>query len=117
MVIPIQTTKKKYFRQCLEVLKILPPLNTLRPKELTVLAEFLYWNNEYKHIPKEDRWKIIFDYETKLKMKDNIGIDDFSFNNITTSLRKKGILSKKGIENTFGIDADKPFIKFEFAIQ
>jgi len=103
MNIPIKTTMLKYFRQSLEVLKILPPLNTLRARELDVLAGFLYFDYKYKDIEIGARSKILFDYDTKLQIRENIHIDEQSFNNCMTSLRKKGILKKRGIETNYGL--------------
>jgi len=103
MNIPVNTTTKKYFRQSLEVLKILPPLNTLRPRELDVLAGFLYFDYKYKDVEIGARSKILFDYDTKLQIRETINIDEQSFNNCMTSLRKKGILKKRGIETNYGL--------------
>ena len=116
MKIPVPTTNRKFFRQSLEILKIIPPLNTLRARELDVLSEFLYWNYHYKHLPKDDRWKIIFDYETKLQMREYISIDEQQFNNCMTSLRKKNVMKKRAIENTYGINPETPSITFEFKL-
>ena len=103
MNIPIKTTMLRYFRQSLEVLKILPPLNTLRARELDVLAGFLYFDYKYRDIEIGARSKILFDYDTKLSIRENIHIDEQSFNNCMTSLRKKGILKKRGIETNYGL--------------
>ena len=117
MVIPIPTTLPKYFRQCLEIIRIIPPLNTLRPKELDVLAGLLYEDYKYSHLAPDVRSKIVFDYTTKMELRDRIHIDEQQFNNCLTSLRKKGILKKRGIETNYGINPDKPFITFEFKIK
>lgn len=114
MIIPIPTTQRKFFRQVLEILKPIPPLNLLRNKELDVLAEFLYYNDKYSHLEKDIRSKIVFDYDTKLDMREYLNMDEQSFNNHMTSLRKKGILTKRSVENTFGIDIKSPIITFQF---
>ena len=103
MNIPIKTTMFRYFRQSLEILKVLPPLNTLRARELDVLAGFLYFDNKYKDIEIGARSKILFDYDTKMALKDIISIDEQSFNNCMTSLRKKGIMKKRSIETNYGL--------------
>ena len=93
----------KYFRQSLEVLKILPPLNTLRHRELDVLSGFLYFDYVYRDVEIGARSKILFDYDTKLSIRELVSIDEQSFNNCLTSLRKKGILKKRGIETNYGL--------------
>lgn len=103
MNIPIKTTMFRYFRQSLEILKVLPPLNTLRARELDVLAGFLYFDYKYKAVDVEARSKILFDYDTKMELKELISIDEQSFNNCLTSLRKKGVLKKRSIETNYGL--------------
>jgi peroxiredoxin len=118
MIINVETTEDKYFRQALELLKPLPPFNKLRPKVLDILAQLLYFNNKYKHIEKVIRFKILFDYETKVLMRNNVNMDEASFNNILSELRRVNIIDKKGLVSDFGIDPDKDSgnIIFKFKI-
>lgn len=116
MIIPIQTNKRIYFRQALELLKPIPPINTLANKELDVLAEFVYYNDKYKDIKEDLRAKIIFDYDTKLAMREYLNIGEAPFNNILTSLRKKNILTKRGIVSNYGLNLNTPDITFKFNI-
>jgi len=117
MNIPVTTNKRLYFRQALELLKPIPPINLLANRELDVLAEFLYYNNEYKDIAEDLRAKIIFDYDTKLAMREYLDMGEAPFNNILTLLRKKGILTKRGIVNNYGLNPDNPDIIFKFKIE
>jgi len=116
MIITIPTTDRKYFRQALELLKPLPPINTIRDKELDVLAEFLYHNDKYKNIESDLRSKILFDYDTKLAIREYLGISEANFNNIVTRLRKLNILNKKRTFNTYGITSEDKSITFKFKI-
>lgn len=116
MIIPIQTNKRIYFRQALELLKPIPPINTLANKELDVLAEFVYYNDKYKDIKEDLRAKIIFDYDTKLAMREYLNMGEAPFNNILTSLRKKNILTKRGIVSNYGLNLNTPDITFKFNI-
>jgi hypothetical protein len=116
MTIPIPTDKRKYFRQALELIKPIPPINTLTNRELDVLAEFLYYNYKYRDIKEDLRAKIIFDYETKLAMREYLKMEEASFNNILTSARKKNILTKRGIVKDYGLNPDTPDILFKFSI-
>lgn len=114
MVINIPTTKRKFFRQALEIMRAIPPINQLRPKELDVLAELLYYNYLYRHIEENLRGKVVFDYDTKIAMREYLDINETNFNNILTILRKKGILVKRSITNDYGISPDKASITFKF---
>lgn len=119
MNIPIKTTMFRYYRQSLEILKVLPPLNTLRARELDVLAGFLYFDYKYRTVEIEARSKILFDYDTKMELKELISIDEQSFNNCLTSLRKKGVLKKRSIETNYGLtpnDDGTASIVFNFKI-
>lgn len=116
MVIKIDTIPRKFFRQALEVLRNIPPLSSLRNKELDVLAELLYFNDRYSNIPQDLRWKLVFDYDTKMDIITYLDMKDVDLYNILTSLRKKGIIKGRQIDNTFGIRLSDPTITFNFVV-
>jgi hypothetical protein len=116
MQLTIPTTTRKYFQLALELLRSIPPLNTLNSKELAVLAELLYWDYHYRALDKEIRWKMVFDYSTKLLIMDHAYVDEQSLNNYLTSLRKKDILFKKTIKTNFGLDPLNPILTINFKI-
>lgn len=116
--IPIHTTKGKFYRQYLEVVKVFPPFNTLRGKELSVLSELFRLNNEYSNIDSSIRWKVIFQYDTKIQMKNKLGISDANFNNILTSLRSKGLIVKNRVPDKYLFTIEEEFkfnINFKIA--
>lgn len=92
--IPIKTNNKRFFRQFLELMKFTSPFNKIRPKELDTLAEILFQLNEYKEIPLQKRYIIVFSTETRKEMMNNLGINQDLFNNTLSGLRKVNILSK-----------------------
>jgi len=116
MQLTIPTTPQKYFHMALELLRSIPPLDTLNSKELSVLAELLYWDYHYRALEKEIRWKMVFDYDTKLLIMDKVPCDEQSLNNNLTSLRKKGIIEKKMIKTNFGLDPMNPSLTINFKI-
>lgn len=116
MNIKIPTTHRQYFRQALEIMKSIPPLNSLRNKELDVLGQLLYFNHVYGDLEPAIRGKVIFDYDTKIDMMEYIGMDEASFNNNLTSLRKNKILKGRSIISTFGLNTTSPDITFKFLI-
>lgn len=118
MVIPIKTDVRSYFRQALELIKAFPPLNILRNKELDVLSELLYYNYKHRAVPSTDRGKIIFDYATKIEMREYLNeMDEQNFNNHLTALRKKGILNKREITMDFGLNPESNEITFKFIME
>ena len=93
--IQIKTTKQKFFREWLEMMKQAPPLNKLRNKELDVLSQIMFSNDMEKEIVNpEKRAKIIFDYSNKQQMMTAIGMNNNSFANCITRLRKLNLLRK-----------------------
>lgn len=79
---------KDVFRAYLEFTK---PIHKMRPQELMVLSLFMYYNYiempNFKH--SKDRWKKVFDIETKSKIKGELGLNPNVFQNLLTTLRKK----------------------------
>ncbi len=96
MVFTIKTTKERYFFQALKVLQNLPPFNTLREKELQVLAHLLHQNlllEESGVMNEQVRQRILFDIETKTKICAALDITDAVLRNNIHALRKKGFLN------------------------
>lgn len=117
MVITIPTSKTKFFRQGLQILKDIPPLNNLSNRELDVLAHLLYYNNFYKSVDESVRGKLIFDYETRVVIRDSIGITEAVLNNLISSLKRKGIIKGKKVIPKIDLDPDKPEVTFKFKIE
>ena len=99
-VIPIKTNKEVFYRQVLEVLKSVPPINKLRPKELDVLAEIIKQKDLYSEIGAH-KYTIIFSTENRKKIRESVGISIESFNNILSALRKYNIITKDNKLNQF----------------
>ncbi len=98
--IPIKTTKEKFYRQILEVLKSVPPINKLRPKELDTLAEIMRQNDKYSSMGAV-KYTIIFSTEIRKEMYTNIGIKEASFNNNLSILRKYKVINSDNRLNPF----------------
>lgn len=96
--IQVPTTERRFFRQYLELIN---PLFKLRGKELDVLAEFLYYNHQLKEVPEEHRWKVIFNYETKTKIREKLNLSVASMNNNISALRAKKIIRDNKIHKDF----------------
>lgn len=94
MKIPIRTTKEKFYRQVLEVLKIFPPVSHLRPKEMGILADIMSQNEQLVTFSKAKRKMIIFSKENRKEMQERHNISSAFLNNILTKLRRYKLLSK-----------------------
>ena len=118
MRLDINTTYSKVFRQVVEVIRSIPPLNKLRNRELDVLAVLMYYNFKYKDVNEDIRWRIINDSYTKEEMRKEIDMSVGVFNNNISVLRKFSIVNKEGkIPSFLMIDMDNKFeVKFNFKI-
>lgn len=84
-------------------LNITSPFHNLTKQQIDVLALLLYFHKKLENeiTNKKILWKIVFDYETKQKIKEELDISDASLQNVLTSLRKKNIISNNQIVSTY----------------
>jgi hypothetical protein len=94
MKLNINTTYKRVYRQMVEIMRSFPPLNTLRNRELDVLAVLMYYNYKYRAIDDIVRWRIINDTSTKRDMQRDVGMNEDIFNNNISIIRRAGLLDK-----------------------
>lgn len=132
-VIPINTNKEKFFLEYLMIQK--PALNYLikklnngllinkKPPELhdmpmKVLARLLYYNDIYKDLPEDIRFKTVFDYNTKQKIMEDLGISEDNLNAYFSQLRKIRILDGRKINPFFIVNPETSDyqVVFEFTI-
>lgn len=96
MRLNINTEPKRLFRQVLEIIRSIPPLDKLRTRELDVLSILMYYNYKFANIDDELRWRIIYDSSTKKEMQKEIGVTEDIFNNNLSLIRKTGLIDKDG---------------------
>jgi len=88
-------------------LDITQSFHKLNNQQKQVLALLLYHHYQYKKDITNNKilWKIVFDYETKAKIKEDEifknGLSDNSLQNILSSLRKKKIIIDGEISKIF----------------
>jgi len=119
MRLNINTTQKKVYRQIVEVMRSIPPLDMLRNRDLEVLAILMYYNFKYRTVEETIRWRIINSSSTKKEMQDAISMSEDIFNNNMSHIRKAGLLDKDNKQPSFLqiIISDKYEVKFNFNIQ
>lgn len=98
--IPITTNKDKIFKQYLNIINtLLSKDKRLTELEIEVLDKMIYIDNLYKHLDKDKRDKIIFNFITKKRIMESVyNLSKYSYNNIITSLRRKGIIAGKSLK-------------------
>lgn len=112
--VDLNVTPKQFFRYYLEVLK---PLHNITPRESDVLSRLLYYDFLYSNYDEKVRNKVIFDYDTKAQIREELNMTVHQFLNVLKSLRKKGALKGESINDNFKVYPDNPFaITFQFTI-
>lgn len=99
-VLKANINSKTLFKRWLEITHV---FHTMTPQQVKVLALFLYYHHELsKEITnKRILWKLVFDFETKKKIKKELGIADAGLQNILTQLRKKNVIINNQIVSTY----------------
>lgn len=84
-------------------LEITRPLHKLPNQQQDVLALLLYYHYKIKHETTNEKilWKIVFDYDTKMKIKEDLDINDNTLQNVLSQLRKKKIIIDNKISSIF----------------
>jgi hypothetical protein len=95
-IVSIETSLKNFFKYFLIFTKA---LNKLRPKEIDLLTEILYKNhlelNNFKY--DSDRWNKVFSLDSKNEYKKNLEIEDYTLQNLLSSLRKKKVIKNNEV--------------------
>jgi len=96
----INVTLKQLYRQWLQITKA---FHGLTKQQQSILALFLYYHYKYKQQITNEKilWRTVFDYDTKLKIKEELGISDPVLQNNLTKFRKKGVIQKGRIVGTY----------------
>jgi hypothetical protein len=96
----INVTLKGLFSRWLD---ITVTLHKLRKQERQVLALLLY----YHYLLKQDitnnkiLWKMVFDYDTRMKIKEELKMKDYSLQNVLSTLRSKNVIKDNRIVSAY----------------
>jgi hypothetical protein len=96
MRLNIDTTQKRVYRQIVEIMRSFPPLNTLRNRELDVLAILMCYNYKYRDLEEGLRWRVIGETSTKKEMQSEVSMTEDTFNNNLSLVRRAGLIDKEG---------------------
>ena len=117
MIVQIKSTEKEFFRQYLELLRTVSPLNNLRNRELDLLGEIMYQRYKYKALAIDGALdQFIFSVSMRRKMRDNINMTEATYNNNLSIIKKHGIISNEfKLMKALDLDPGKEFnITFKF---
>ena len=94
-----------------QYVKLINPMMGLRNRELDILAKIIKYYLQFEDIKSDDlRWKMVFDYDTKFKIMDELKMGPSTFNNSLTSFRQKGILKNNQlVKNIIPIFSESSF--------
>lgn len=85
-------------------LKFTEPFHKLAEQPQQILAALLYHYFEYKKEIKNEKlvWKMVFDYDTKMKIKQTLNdLPDYTLQNNLTKLRKLNIIKNNKINKAY----------------
>ncbi len=96
----IKTNKKDFFKYWLLFTK---PLHQLKGPEISVLSLLLFYYFELKEKVSDDDlvYKLLFDYDTKMKIKNELNYLDQTLQNSLTLLRKLNVIKDNKISPSF----------------
>jgi hypothetical protein len=114
--LPITTTKREFYRAFVELLQ---PFHKLRKRDADVFGEILYQAYLIQDVEDKYRFKLLFDYDTRIEIESYLNISSSILRNSICSLRKKNlILSGNRIPKHYLFDPGLEFdLKFKFKIE
>lgn len=99
-IINLNISPKNLFNKWLEITH---NYHKLTNQQQDILALFLYHHFKLKQEITNTKilWKVVFDYDTKREIKEELGITDQVLQNTLTQFRKKNIVVKNTITPAF----------------
>jgi hypothetical protein len=96
----INVTLKGLFKHWMEITRA---FHKLTPQQQKILALFLYHHYNLKQQITNEKilWKMVFDYDTKMKIKEEVETTDQVLRNTLVKFKKKGIIQKGKIVPTY----------------
>jgi len=95
MNVTVNTTEVDCYLDILKLIRTVPPFNKLRDAELQVLSRLIYWYHHYEGTPEDVRNIMTFDYDTRIKIVNDLGITQNAMNTYLYRLRKYGFVKNR----------------------
>ena len=102
MIIKVKTNKDVYFRQMLELISSIPPVNGLSNREkelLSIMMRFNWKNRDLNGIEKEEA---VTGKAMRHIAAEEIGIKVHTVRTLLSSLKRKGFIDEKGLAPWLG---------------
>lgn len=125
-ILQLNTNPKNFFLEYLTIKKpvfevMLTMINKrkvkLNPKLMQVFALVMYYNYKYKNLEEDMKWRMVFDYDTKVSIMNDVGINESHLNTYFSILRNIKLLNGKQISKPFIFYPESGFeltFKFNF---
>lgn len=112
----IPVNKRDFFKAYVEILQ---PFIKVRNREGEVFAELLYQCYLRRNVEnKKDMFKLVFDYDTREQIQEQLSISSAVFRNTLSALRKKRLIIDNTIPNHHLMEPDEEMkLTFRFLIQ
>ena len=96
-------------------LKIINSFHNLTPQQREVLALLLYYHYKIGEEITNDKivWKLVFDYDTKKLIREELNIEDQSLQNVLSKLRKRNIIDNDRVTKNFIPNIEKKATNFK----
>lgn len=101
MNVTVNTTDTDCYLDILKLIRTVPPFNKLRDAELQVLSKLIYWYHYYEGTPEDVRNIMTFDYDTRIKIVNDLGITQNAMNTYLYRLRKYGFVKNRTLVMKF----------------
>lgn len=118
-VAKINTKIKTFFFRYIE---LMTPFHKLAPRYQRILALLLYHHFQLQKEITNNKilWKVVFDYDTKILICDELGIQQSALENLYSQLRKKNVIVNNQISEVYipniSLNAKTFNINFNFNI-
>ena len=99
-VLNANITIKGLFKQWLQITHA---YHNMTKQQINILALLLYyhWKLSKEITNTKILWKVVFDYDTKTKIKEELGIADAGLQNVLTKFREKDIIKNNKIASVY----------------
>jgi len=90
-------------------LKFIKPFHTLSEQPMRILSLLLYFYFDYKEKTSDEDllWRLLFSYDTKVMISNELDVKVHTVENKLTELRRKKVISKNKIDERFIPNIDK----------
>jgi hypothetical protein len=109
--ININSECRSFFKQYVVITE---PFHKLKGRAADVLSQLLYYNYFYRNLETNIKWKMIFDYDTKLEIREYLDISGPVLENNLSYLRKKNVIVNNRVVDSFLVIPEENSVQLVF---